>query len=60
MENNLVINGKENIYLFEYLQDLSDPKRFVQVALKNKGFIQKEVYNFEGVGFVDHFVKTMP
>lgn len=58
IERNLqIVEYKKEVYFFEYLQDLSDPNRFVQVVLKNKGFREIKVYNFNGVGFVYHYVK---
>lgn len=53
-----IIDGKNGVYLFEYLQVLSDPNRFIQQILENKGFKKVNVYDFRGVGFVDYFVKN--
>lgn len=52
-----VVDDKKGLYFFEYLQDLSDPNRFIQLVIKNKGFKEKEVYDIRGVGFIRHFVK---
>lgn len=58
VETNLKsIDNKKDIYLFEYLHTLSDPQRFVQEVLKEKGFSISRVYDFQGVGFIDHYVK---
>lgn len=51
------VDNKKEIYLFEYLQKLSDPNNFIQLILKNKGYYTDQVYDFRGVGFVYHFVK---
>lgn len=58
VENNLKnIESNKDIYLFEYLQALSDPKKVVQEVIEEKGFRKSEVFNFRGVGFIDHYVK---
>lgn len=49
-------NIKE-IYLFEYLQTLSDPNKVVQAVLEDKGLIKNEIYDFRGVGFITQYVK---
>lgn len=51
------VDSKKEIYLFEYLQKLSDPNKFIQLTLKNNGYYHDQVYDFRGVGFVYHFVK---
>lgn len=45
------------VYAFEYLQDLSDPQKLVQEVIEEKGFRLVKVYDFHGVGFIDHYVK---
>lgn len=58
IENNLYnLNQTKDIYVFEYLQDLSDPQRYVQKVIEEKGFKKIKVYDFSGVGFIDHYVK---
>lgn len=58
VETNLKnIDNKNEIYLFEYLQALSDPQKVVQQVLKEKGFTLNRIYDFQGVGFIDHYVK---
>lgn len=47
--------GGEDIYLFEYLVDINDPGRLLEKQIKNKGFREIEILNFDGVGFVRHF-----
>jgi len=51
------IETKSGIYYFEYLRELSDPKDIVRKTLVEKGFIKKDVYNFQGVGFIEYYVK---
>lgn len=46
---------KKDIYLFEYLVDINDPKRLLEKQIKNSGFQEIEILNFDGVGFVRHF-----
>lgn len=48
-------NVKE-IYLFEYLVDITDPDRLLQKSLEKSGFKESQVFNFNGVGFVRHFI----
>lgn len=45
----------ETIYLFEYLVEITDPKRLLEKRLIDQGFKEKKIYNFEGVGFVTKF-----
>ena len=49
------IPGKENIYLFEYLVDITDPKRLLEKNIQNKGYKEVGILNFNGVGFVRHY-----
>ncbi len=51
------LEGKNKIYLFEYLADVYDPNRIVEQKIKGLNFIQKKVYDFHGVGFVKLYVK---
>ena len=46
------------IYLLDYLGDLTDPKREVDLALTNLGYIQQKTYDFPGVGFI-HVLKRI-
>lgn len=47
----------KKVYVFEYLQDLSDPQENVQKVIEEKGFKKVKVYDFQGVGFIDQYVK---
>ncbi len=51
------LKDKNEIYLFEYLQDLSDPQKITQQTLTKDGYIMKQQYDFRGVGFVDLYQK---
>lgn len=56
--NLFLVENKKEVYLFEYLQNLSDPNKFIQQTLKKKGFKQDKIINFRGVGFIYHFLNT--
>jgi hypothetical protein len=47
--------GDKQVYLFDYLGDLTDPHREVDVALVNLGYQLQKTINFEGVGFIHLF-----
>ncbi len=42
----------KEVFLFEYLADITDPGRFLEKELENDGFEKSQVYDFTGVGFV--------
>jgi len=44
-----------SVWLFDYLGDLTDPGREVDLALTNLGFTRQKTLNFEGVGFIHYF-----
>lgn len=44
-----------SVWLFDYLGDLTDPGREVDLALTNLGFTRQKTLNFEGVGFIHSF-----
>lgn len=46
-----------NIYLVDYLVQISDPDRLVAKKLENLGLKLTDIQNFTGVGFVYHYVK---
>lgn len=50
-------NGSSQVYLVEYLVQISDPQRLVQKKLKSIGYKEIEIKNFNGVGFVYHYSK---
>lgn len=45
------------VYVFEYLQGLSDPQKNIQQTLVKNGYKLLQRYNFNGVGFVDLYQK---
>ena len=49
--------GSNEVYLIEYLVDISDPGRLVEKRLDLLGYKKIETINFNGVGFVYHYVK---
>lgn len=48
----------EKLYLFEYLMDITDPKRIAIKELEKIGYKNNETFNFEGVGLVRVFSKS--
>lgn len=44
--------NKNNIYIFEYLVEITDPKRLLEEKVKLLGFKKINVYNFNGVGLL--------
>ena len=53
---NFLRQGQE-VYLIEYLIHISDPRRLVQKRLTDLNYQEVEIKNFNGVGFVYHYVK---
>lgn len=51
------IKFANDVYLVEYLVDVSDPNRLVDKRLEILGFKKREILNFNGVGFVYHYIK---
>jgi hypothetical protein len=51
------IRGKDGVYYFEYLSDLSDPGGVIRSTLEHEGYMVSEVFNFHGVGQVFYFTK---
>lgn len=49
--------GAENIFLFQYLQPLTDPENLVSSWLKENGFQEKGIKDFSGVGFVYNYIR---
>lgn len=49
--------NSNDIYLIDYLVDISDPKRVVKIKLNELGYRILETKDFHGVGFVYHYVK---
>lgn len=53
----LILVTKQDVYLINYLVDISDPQRLVQSELNKLGYKNIETKDFHGVGFVYHYVK---
>ncbi len=51
------LRSKNNVYLIDYLVEISDPNHLVSEELTNLGYKTKDVKNFNGVGFLYHFSK---
>lgn len=47
----------KNVYLFEYLVDITDPQKLLPQSLEKDGFMKKEIYNFTGVGLVTSYTR---
>lgn len=45
------------ILMLRYLSELTDPKMVIEGSLSEMGYEQIHTYNFEGVGFIDEFIK---
>lgn len=51
------LSNTTNIYLIDYLVDITDPKRLVQKQLATLSYKQIKIINFNGVGFVYHYTR---
>ncbi len=56
--NQNMVNLKTNVYVFEYLQALSDPNKLTQKWLSEHGYKPIQTSDFNGVGFVDYYQKN--
>jgi hypothetical protein len=54
-QNTKSVLAYDRVYVFEYLMDLSDPKRLIFSWLKQNGFVESKVTDYRGVGFVYQF-----
>lgn len=45
-----------DVYVFDYLQDLTDPDRLVLGWLDEHGYEEVDTFDFRGIGFVRHYV----
>lgn len=50
-------NGKNKVFLFQYLSQITDPKGLVFEDLSKAGYTNSKTKDFEGVGFVYEFIK---
>lgn len=51
------LRNVKNVFLVNYLIDISDSGRLVAKKLDQLGYVQSEILNFNGVGFVYHYVR---
>ncbi|HLE50171.1 MAG TPA: glycosyltransferase family 39 protein [Patescibacteria group bacterium] len=51
----LVLKGKERVFVFDYLSDLTDRGRSILLWLKRAGLIQGKTHDIPGVGFIYEF-----
>lgn len=51
----LFLKGKNIVFVFDYLSDLTDKKRSILTWLKRAGFKQNPTHNINGVGFIYEF-----
>lgn len=51
------LDNSKDVYLIDYLVEISDPQRLVRKELLNLGYREIDIKNFNGVGFVYHFIK---
>lgn len=52
-----ITEDAENVYLFQYLQPLTDPESLVEQWLKENHFQEKTIKDFSSVGFVYNYEK---
>lgn len=50
--------NKNQVFLFQYLQGITDPQGLVFESLTNQSFVNTKTVDFPGVGFIYEFVKT--
>lgn len=49
--------NKKKVFLFEYLAGVYDPRNIVKKKLSGLNYINTQIYNFRGVGFVRLYIK---
>ena len=52
-----ILQNTNRIYLYEYLVEIADPQRLLEKRVKQAGFTERDVYNFNGVGLVRLYEK---
>ncbi len=52
-----LVNGIKELYLVDYMVQVSDPDRLVAKKLTGLGYKEADIKDFHGVGFVYHYVK---
>ncbi|OGE19722.1 hypothetical protein A3J19_05470 [Candidatus Daviesbacteria bacterium RIFCSPLOWO2_02_FULL_41_8] len=51
-----IVKGHKEVFLVDYLVQISDPNRVVVRKLNDLGYIQLDIKNFTGVGFIYHYI----
>ena len=51
------ISKYEKIYVFDYLVEITDPKRLLEQKIKSLNLLEVEKYNFSGVGYITGYEK---
>lgn len=54
---NSFLKGQREVFLVDYLVQITDPKRLVQKKLTELDYIQVDIKNFHGVGFIYQYTK---
>jgi len=54
-----LIRGKEGVWYFIYLQDLTDPNLYLQKSILENGFKENNIYDFNGVGNVIYYKRQL-
>ncbi|MBU1000396.1 hypothetical protein KKE78_03315, partial [Patescibacteria group bacterium] len=52
-----LLGSYKEVYLVDYLVQISDPNRLVAGELTGLGYKEVDIKNFNGVGFVYHYIK---
>lgn len=52
----LLLKDSKEVYLVDYLVQISDPQKLAAKKLEDLGYKQEEIINFSGVGFVYHYI----
>ena len=52
------IEDKGNVFLFEYLTDLTDPEHLVEGWLEKNGYRQESIGDFSGVGLIYNYSRN--
>ncbi len=53
-----LLKDYQEVYLVDYLVQISDPQRLVAKKLGDLDYKQTDIQNFNGVGFIYHYVKN--
>lgn len=53
-----LVKGKNKVFLFQYLSQITDPQGFIFKELTQNGFVNTSTKDFHGVGFVYEFQRV--